>query len=611
MDRDQRRRARQPGRTTQQRLADAYAGYRAGLLQLPADDYLDALARAGELAEWEGFAFWDVQRARPGAPELARFRHEPSGLLFVLVPGGSFRFGASLREPGRQRGDPAPVEVRVEPFLIAETPVTRRAWERLVEPAGRWAAGPLPRARELTGAAGERPMEGLRYEHALAWCRAAGLLRVPGEVEWEYACRGGRRSLFAGANALPPSAANTLHSGHEATLPVRTYPPNDFGLYDLHGNVAEWCADQTLGFRALRQRDLKAWHEGGRRRGGSFASLPEECRCAALDRDPERPGPDGFRPVRSLEPQAPPPRADEGPSSEAWAYRCGGLGLGLPAAEGSRYAEALRRARARPDLRYLGRRTSPLAQRGRSKPEVMANDLRDQGCQLARFVHEPSGLVMVLVPGGPLLMGSDEQGPGEPAERPARRVHVDPFLLAVAPLTREVTALPMGSGLVEVRGLPATGISWFQARELCAERGLRLPSEAEWEHACRAGSRDAYSWGDDWQMGWGQRRGNFASHRPTPVERYEPNRFGLRDMHGNVEEWCEDAWHPSYEGAPGRAQPAWADEAPGGLPWEESLRVLRGGCFLSPVHHCRSASRSAAHPGTRSETIGVRPALSV
>jgi len=608
VDRDQRRRARQPERTTQQRLADAYAGYRGGLYQLPADDYLDALTRAGELAEWEGFAFWDVQRASRAAPELARFLHQPSGLLFVLVPGGTFRFGAGLREPGRQPGDPAPAQVGVEPFLIAETPVTRRAWERLVEPAQRWASAPLPRARSLSGAEGERPMEGLTYGQTLAWCRAAGLLRVPGEVEWEYACRAGSAALYSGANSLPAEAANARRSGHEATLPVRSYPANAFGLYDMHGNVAEWCVDQTLGFRAVWQRQRREWHEGGRRRGGSFASSAEECRCAALDREPERPGPDGFRPLRSLEPQAPPPRADEGPRSEAWGFRCGGLGLGLPAGEGSRYAEALRRALARPDLRYLGRRRPGLRRRGRSGPEVMANYLQDEACRLAHFLHEPSGLPMVLVPGGPLRMGSEEHEPGEPSERPARRVHLEPYLLAIAPLTRQVLSLPDEVGPVEVRGLPATGLSWFRARELCARFGLRLPSEAEWEHACRAGSRDAYSWGDDPQMGWGQRRGNFEGQRPTPVERFEPNRFGLRDMHGNVEEWCEDAWHESYEGAPGRAQPAWADEE---LPWERSLRVVRGGCYLSPAHHCRSASRSAAHPGTRSETIGVRPAMDV
>ena len=610
MDRDQRRRARQPGRTSQERLADAHAGYRSGLHQLPAPGYLDALARAGELAEWEGFAFCDVRRGAPADPELARFWHEPSGLRFVLLPGGRFRFGASPAEPGRRPGDPAPVEVEVEPFLIAETPVTRRAWERLADAAQRWVEGPLPRAARLEGQRGERPMEGLACGDAWAWCRAAGLLRLPGEVEWEYACRAGARALYACGDRLPPAAANTLDAGHEAARPVRSYPPNRFGLYDLHGNVAEWCADQTLGLRSRGQREPEPWPAGGRRRGGSYASRPEECRCAALDRDPLQPGPAGLRPLRSLEPQATPPRADEGPASDVWGYRSGAIGLGLPAAAGSRYAEALLRARARPDLRDLGRPERDLRRPGRSATEVVAQDLAEQAAQVVHFEHA-SGLTMALVPGGPLLMGCDEGEPGEPAERPARWVHVEPFLLATAPFTREVLAFSPAQRLV-ARGLPATGISWFQARELCAARGLRLPSEAEWEHACRAGSRGAFSWGDHDVDPRGRARANLAGRGPTPTERFAPNRFGLRDMHGNVEEWCEDAWHPTYAGAPGRAQPAWADEGvPGGLPWELSLRVLRGGCFLSPSHHCRSASRSAGHPGTRSETVGARPALSV
>jgi formylglycine-generating enzyme required for sulfatase activity len=145
---------------------------------------------------------------------------------------------------------------------------------------------------------------------------------------------------------------------------------------------------------------------------------------------------------------------------------------------------------------------------------------------------------------------------------------------------------------------PVIHVSWEDAVAYCewlfqqTGRTYRLPSEAEWEYACRAGTTTAYSFGDDIsQLGayaWFYDNSNQQTH---PVGEKQPNAWGLYDMHGNVWEWCQDRWHGSYQGAPGD-----------GSAWEtgsEKNRLLRGGSWASGNGNCRVAYRNCAHdPGS-------------
>jgi formylglycine-generating enzyme required for sulfatase activity len=132
---------------------------------------------------------------------------------------------------------------------------------------------------------------------------------------------------------------------------------------------------------------------------------------------------------------------------------------------------------------------------------------------------------------------------------------------------------------------------------------FRLPAEAEWEYACRAGTDTAYSFGNDpadlGDHGW---FGDNAEGRTHPAGQKDPNPWGLFDLHGNVWEWCADVWHDGYKGAP-KDGSAWMD---GG---EQARRVLRGGSWIDLAGVARSAYRSWNATILRSRKIGFRLAL--
>jgi len=155
---------------------------------------------------------------------------------------------------------------------------------------------------------------------------------------------------------------------------------------------------------------------------------------------------------------------------------------------------------------------------------------------------------------------------------------------------------------------PVVEISWEAAKDYCAwlaekaHHPIRLPSESEWECACRAGSDDEFTFGDDeadlGKYAWFEQD---VESGARAVATKRPNRWGLSDLHGNVWEWCEDTWHDSYDDAPTDGSP-WVDE---GTP----LRVIRGGGFDFPAVSCRSAYRFRYHPVFRNWNLGFRPAF--
>jgi formylglycine-generating enzyme required for sulfatase activity len=212
------------------------------------------------------------------------------------------------------------------------------------------------------------------------------------------------------------------------------------------------------------------------------------------------------------------------------------------------------------------------------------------------------------------VMGS---GAGNPAnERPVHKVTLrTPFAMARYEVTQELYETVMGANPSRWKGKrnSVEKVGWHEANEFCRkatralqQRGLvgprehiRLPSEAEWEYACRAGTTSRYSFGDaaegltDYAWFMGNARGN-----DPPVGAKRPNPWGLYDMHGYVWEWCADAWQPDYQNAPADGSPrTGADTAD---------RVLRGGAWTEPADHCRSAYRHHRPPETRSDAIGFR-----
>ena len=225
-------------------------------------------------------------------------------------------------------------------------------------------------------------------------------------------------------------------------------------------------------------------------------------------------------------------------------------------------------------------------------------------------------LEQVRIPGGSVVMGAPEYEPGRyEVEGPCHRVDVAPFLLGRYPVTQtqwrrvtgwEAVEQDLSSDPSQYMGehLPVATVSWYEALEFCARlsrqtgRLYRLPSEAEWEYACRAGTTTAYHLG-------GLLTADMANidrsvNQTTPVGLYGvANPWGLYDMHGNVWEWCQDHWHDNYKGAPTDAR-AWIE---GG---ESARRIVRGGSWSCYPWGCRSAYRGYSSPSSRYNDIGFR-----
>jgi len=219
---------------------------------------------------------------------------------------------------------------------------------------------------------------------------------------------------------------------------------------------------------------------------------------------------------------------------------------------------------------------------------------------------EPGLLKWTNIPAGEFSMGAAKSISDD--ERPVHRVSLRRFELATTTVTRaQWAAFELGSAKranAEEAELPATKVSWFAARLYCAWLGARLPSEAEWEYACRAGTTTEYWSGDNEKdlarVGWYDEN---SGDRVHAVGQKPANPWGLFDMHGNVLEWCEDSRHGNYESAPSDGS-AWVDEA-------SSHRVIRGGSFGFTAVYARSAYRLRLLPSVRWTDVGFRPARSV
>jgi len=264
---------------------------------------------------------------------------------------------------------------------------------------------------------------------------------------------------------------------------------------------------------------------------------------------------------------------------------------------------------------------------------VHYHSLQAQG--FTEDLGDGTGMTLVLIPAGQFMIGSPEDELERwDSEGPQHLVSVEAFCIGQYPVTqaqwRAVCQLPQverqlrpepSSFKGEQR--PVEQVSWYDAVEFCqrlshhSRRDYRLPSEAEWEYACRAGTTTPFHFGEtitsdlanyrgtDWkQHGWSGSygRGPKGEYRQatTDVDFFGvANAFGLYDMHGNVWEWCADHWHGTYRGAP-RDGRAWLS---GG---DESLRVLRGGSWNDNPWYCRSADRNRNHPGDSSSFNGFR-----
>jgi len=222
---------------------------------------------------------------------------------------------------------------------------------------------------------------------------------------------------------------------------------------------------------------------------------------------------------------------------------------------------------------------------------------------------------MVDIPAGKFLMGSDEFD----TEKPIHEVTVKAFKMGKYPVTQAQYEAVMGtnpSRFTNNPNNPVEQISWFDAHAFCEKlnqltvQNYRLPTEAEWEYACRAGTQTLYCFGDDESLladyAWFDKNSDGKTH---PVGEKLPNAWGLHDMHGNVWEWCADQWHENYADKPENFK------QDGSATWlainiaNKLLMMLRGGSWLYDARYCRSADRSRYYADYRGYNYGFRLVL--
>jgi formylglycine-generating enzyme required for sulfatase activity len=249
-------------------------------------------------------------------------------------------------------------------------------------------------------------------------------------------------------------------------------------------------------------------------------------------------------------------------------------------------------------------------------------------------------LDLVYVPGGKFLMGSPDRDFAEfidrvqvtlrctPAqiaelranydERPQHQVEIPPLYVSKYPITQSQYRAITGTNPAYFPGdlRPVDSVSWHDARLFCdklatlTNKAYRLPSEAEWEYACRAGTNTPFYCGETIlpefanyksTYPYGVANADLDRQATTDVGMFPPNAFGLYDFHGNVLEWCLDTWHPTYQGAPNDGR-AWVDS-------DDNCHLLRGGSWAVGAWACRSCGRYREPSDNRFPYLGFRVVL--
>lgn len=589
-------------------LVRAAEWYQAALPELKGFDKVKAERRLAEInKQVEKLpAKLAVTATQPAAKTLQKTVRTSLGAELIYVPPGKFSMGSPENEPGRRKNENQ-VEVELtRGFYLGKYEVTQREWKELMGtepwkengklkehvkaeddmPACHLQHGAGPKGRILPNSATEfckklSAKEGKNY-------------RLPTEAEWEYACRAGTKTIFHfGANpALLSEYAWFKSNSNEQLQRVGLKKPNPWGFYDMHGNASEFCLDclgiddQNLPGGRDPVTMLNKNNQGRTMRGSSFYYPVEDIRSAhrGIASDSTSGADYGFRLV--LEADEPQPAAAATPAPEP------------------------------------------------TTPATTLSPGKSPADRLPKIVQTSLGSELIYIPPGKFRMGSPKSEEGRRSDK-ENQVEVElsrGFYMGRCEVTQGEWKALMGTepwkpyafnlGLNKlVDNLPVVFVSHGMgpngqivpdsAAEFCQKlsqrerKKYRLPTEAEWEYACRGGTTTAYSFpGGDADLdeyAW-YSHGN-EKQKMHPVGLKKPNPFGLYDMHGNVQEWCSDWSNRKNPKLLGGLDPV------GAGPDEHETRVVRGGGCSAMSLFCRSANRDEQKYSTKSVAIGFRLVL--
>jgi formylglycine-generating enzyme required for sulfatase activity len=491
------------------------------------------------------------------------------GMKFVWIPPGNFMMGSPKEEKKREKrwdGQKGPDETLhkvtlSKGFYMGVYTVTQEQWQEIM--------GSNPAKFK-----GEKnlPVEMVSWDDCQEFIKKLREkdkkpYRLPFEAEWEYACRAGTTTPFHFGETISTDQANyngdyTYGTGkkgafRQKTTPVGTFAANTFGLFDMHGNVLQWCQDWLSDYPQNDVVDPQGPEKGDVRvlRGGSWVEVPEVCRSAfrGWHGSGHRGDQIGFRLCFCLEEDSTPALKKDPPKKEEAAF----------------------------------------------PPKTFTNSI---------------GMKFVWIPPGNFIMGSPKEESGRQPfgfdETQHKVTLTKGFYMGVYTVTQEQWQEVMANNPSSSRGeknLPVEMVSWDDCQEFIKKlrekdkMPYRLPFEAEWEYACRAGTTTPFYFGETIspeQANYGDSKG-----KTTPVGSFPANAFGLHDMHGNVWQWCQD-WAGDY---PHR------DVVDPQGPEKGNDRVFRGGSFVvqDSASFVRSAHRNKNMPTLRAPTIGVRLCFSI
>jgi formylglycine-generating enzyme required for sulfatase activity len=506
---------------------------------------------------------------------------------FRWIPSGNFTMGSPADEPGRNWDETVHRVTITQPYWLADTDCTQELWKAVM--------GTNPAKYNDDP---QKPVEQVSWEDCQLMIatlnqRDARLTaRLPTEAEWEYACRAGSGGAFPGSDldALAWYNANAKDSTHA----VKGKASNPWGLYDMNGNVWQWCSDWHGDYATGPVSDPVGPATGTDRvrRGGAFNGLPAICRSAA----------------------------------RSWAapdLHFGDLGfrLCISAKVGSSVADDLH-ATPSPSLSEAGTPPS-LSAVGAMSPEAatardavppstswaIASGKDNWGTYADLTIATGVTQRFRLIHPGTFVMGSPPDEAGRNDDEVQHTVTLTtPYWLADTDCTQEVWHAVMGTNPSNHQGdpqLPVEKVSWDDCQaflgtlnHLFPMAHARLPTEAEWEYACRAGSVGPINLASLDVAGWYNGNAGGISH---PVKLKTQNTWGLYDMHGNIEQWCSD-WYGPY--------PSSGVTDPSG-PATGTARVLRGSAWFYGADGCRSALRGSSRPESQFVMAGLRLCLSV
>ena len=482
----------------------------------------------------------------------------------IAVKGGTFQMGATSEQGDDETEYEKPIHsVTLSSYSIGQTEVTQALWKAVM--------GSNPSSFK----GDDLPVESMSWNDCQEFIKKLNALtgknfRLPTEAEWEYACRGGNKSngyKYSGSNNIDDVAWYDDNSNSK-THTVATKQPNELGIYDMSGNVCEWCQDRYGRYDNSRQTNPIGPESGLLRvyRGGGWLDDASYCR-----------------------------------SSKRYLY-VPGIINGYPAI-------GLRLVLPVSDMDLNG------------DDEVNSGDIVCIYNRITGRIYYDYGdeiisvngvtFTMIGVEGGTFLMGctSEQEPTSEDVDNfPIHNVTLSDYHIGQTEVTQALWKAVMANNPSRYKGddLPVECVSWNDCQEFITKlnaltgKHFRRPTEAEWEYACRGGNKskgykysgsnniDDVAWYDD-----------NSNSKPHTVATKQPNELGIYDMSGNVWEWCQDGY--------GKYSSSSQINPTGPNCWE--YHVERGGGWSSDARYCRSSNRGITSPDYSDYRLGLRLVL--